>query len=386
MNIELYSKMVRDKDFLNLKKMKYKYPNDFDDFLNALKSLAYRTLPLKDANGNKLVFCENFYAANTSAYRALLSEKNRDYSETVLESEILSTAKIESIDFTRESVRNIMKGFAPKNEEEDRIYGLKCGFDFISKVENRITEENIYKLYMLTVGNFLDEENKLLPGRYYRHDSVYVVGNGIEHIGMNSRNLPEAISALVNFINTGDDVNELVKAAIIHFYVAYVHPWFDGNGRMARMLHLWYLVQCGYPSTLFVPFSALISKSVKEYYAAFTKAESNQKLSGVTDVTPFVTYITAKVYNNFSAEENLAVNQKKYAEMLNAGQITKKEEALWGFVVNFYIDGEFSTKQLEKDFGNAAYATIRNFVLKLENAGIFTATKYSNRVRYKISK
>ena len=38
-------------------------------------------------------------------------------------------------------------------------------------------------------------------------------------------------------------MNDLLKAALIHFCLAYLHPWFDGNGRMARLIHLWYLVQ-----------------------------------------------------------------------------------------------------------------------------------------------
>ena len=39
-------------------------------------------------------------------------------------------------------------------------------------------------------------------------------------------------------------------------------------------------------------------------------------------------------------------------------EITQKEAELWRFVLSNYGDGEFSTKQLERDFGNAAYATI----------------------------
>ena len=73
-------------------------------------------------------------------------------------------------------------------------------------------------------------------------------------------------------------MNDLIKAAIIHFYVTYIHPYFDGNGRMARLLHLWCLVQSGYPSALFIPFSSLISRSRREYYKAFTLAEENEKL------------------------------------------------------------------------------------------------------------
>ena len=45
-----------------------------------------------------------------------------------------------------------------------------------------------------------------------------------------------------------------------------------------------------------------------------------------------------------------------------------------------YGDAEFSTKQLEKDFGDTAYATIRSFVLKFKKLGLLESTQYGNRV------
>ena len=49
-----------------------------------------------------------------------------------------------------------------------------------------------------------------------------------------------------------------------------------------------------------------------------------------------------------------------------------------------YGDAEFSIKQLEKDFGDAAYATIRSFVLKFEKPGLIKSTQYGNRVKYAV--
>ncbi len=51
-----------------------------------------------------------------------------------------------------------------------------------------------------------------------------------------------------------------------------------------------------------------------------------------------------------------------FQSALSHGQVTEKEKALWEFVLSAYGDAEFSTKQLEKDFGDTAYATIRSFV------------------------
>ena len=55
-------------------------------------------------------------------------------------------------------------------------------------------------------------------------------------------------------------------------------------------------------------------------------------------------------------------------------------------MISHYGTDEFSTKQLEKDFGNAAYATIRAFVLKFEDMGLLVSKKYGARVKYAVVK
>lgn len=386
MDIQKFHNMFNDKHFCDLKKMQYKYPNDMGDFISALKDMYYKPLSICDFAGEKLVYIETKTNINMDSYKLLMMNQGKAYGDKAVEEEIISTAKIESIDYSRDSVRSILKGYAPKDDEETRILGMKKGFDFISDKNNTITEENIYKLYMMAVGDFLEDENKLLDGNFYRHDSVHVqdLAGTVAHTGMSYKELPKAMAELVAFINASDGVNELVKAAMIHFYIAYLHPYFDGNGRMARLIHLWYLVQKGFDNTLFIPFSSYIVKSVKKYYEAYTLIEDNQKLTGVIDITPFIIYFAENIYNEFKQNEIDVDVFDVFKQALANGEITAKEEQLWQFVIATYGTTEFSTKQLEKDYGNAAYATIRSFVLKFEKLGLLSSQSFSNRVKYKI--
>ena len=192
------------------------------------------------------------------------------------------------------------------------------------------------------------------------------------------------MKSLIEFINADDNINDLIKAAIIHFYLAYIHPYIDGNGRIARLLHLWFLIQKGYQSALFIPFSSNIEKSRKAYYDAYTMIEENRKLSGNVDVTPFVMYFVNDVYNKMSDGSTSVDTIAVYEEALKSGKITEKEKQLWQFVLSCYGTDEFSTKQLEKDFGNAAYATIRAFVLKFEDLDLLSSAKYGTRVKYRV--
>ena len=127
MDIKLFSKMLKDKHFCNLEKMKYKYSGDFAEFLQTLSELYYKDLHILDFNGNNLVFIENHAAVSQNAVKLLLKNRNNYYGVKTAEDEIVATSAIENIDFSRDSVRNILKGYAPKNDQESRILGIKKG-------------------------------------------------------------------------------------------------------------------------------------------------------------------------------------------------------------------------------------------------------------------
>ena len=351
-----------------------------------MKSSVYKTMPILDFAGNNLVYMENAAQVRMKAVKLLLTlqSSNEAFGLKAMEDEIASSLTIESIDFSRDSVRKILRGYAPVDESENRIFGMKKGLEFISDPDNEISEDNIHTLYDIAIGQYLPENDKLKPGVFYRHDSVYIIGQELEHIGLPYEKLSEYMSKFVAFINAESTMNDLLKAAVIHFYIAYLHPYFDGNGRMARLIPLWYLKRQGYSSTLFIPFSSYIERSRKGYYSAYLLAERNAKISGVMDVTPFLVYFIENVYNKLDSALPQVNTMVAFNKALDDGQITEKEKDLWNFALSAYGNGEFSTKQLERDFGNAAYATIRGFVLKFENLGLLSTQKYGNKVKYSV--
>lgn len=387
MDAALFAKMISDKSVTDLKKLKYKYPQaDLQEFVALLKDGFYQRLPLYAFNGNELVYLPSVAQVRFSAAKLLLTPQQSPYlyGLQAMEDEIFSTLRIEQIETSRDSVRRILSGYAPANESENRISGMKKGLDFIADPANAINEENLHHLYQIAIEEYLPEEDRLLPGSLYRHDAVYVVGSKVEHTGISWQELPSRMAALTAFAQQSTEMNDLLKAAVLHFYLAYLHPYFDGNGRMARLLHLWYLVQQGYSSALFVPFSNYIENSRSQYYHAYSLVESNAAISGTMDITPFLIYFIENVYHKISDTFPTSQNAAVFSRALSQGHVTEKEKDLWQFVLSAYGNHEFSTKQLEKDFGNAAYATIRSFVLKFEKLGLLASMSYGNRVKYHI--
>ena len=386
MDASVFAKMLSDPGRLDLRKIGYKYGQEnLQEFLALLKQFFYQELPLHDFDGNSMVYLDKAVQIPLSAACVLLTPQQSDrlYGTKAMAEEILSTLRIEQIDTSRESVRRILSVQVPRNDEEHRIYGMKQGLEFIADRSHAITEENLFRLYQMTIGDFLPED-RLLPGHWYRHDGVTVIDGKTEHIGLPWQKLPAYMKELVAFAAEKAAQNDLTKAAILHFGLAYLHPYFDGNGRMARLLNLWYLVQQGYSSALFVPMSRFVEESCARYYKAYTRVEQNQQISGVLDVTPFLVYFAESVYHRLGEDQPQPRTLQAFEEALRQGKVTEKERALWQFVLTAYGSEEFSTKRLEKDFGDAAYATIRNFVLKFERLGLLISIHYGNRVKYRI--
>ena len=128
------------------------------------------------------------------------------------------------------------------------------------------------------------------------------------------------------------------------------HGNFDGNGRTARLFHLWYLVQQGYPAALFTPFSRYIAENKDAYYKAYERVERNALISGYTGVTPFLFYFCNEVYNRLQVD---AVRRKlilRYIKLLLRKEKSQKRTTALGYVLSAYGAEEFTTKQLEKDF------------------------------------
>jgi len=386
-DIKMLLKLIKNNEFLDIKKLQYKYPEiNLYELAELLKAGFYDELPLPDFDGRNICYLKRMTESDLSAVRLLSCENAGEsrYGYEAITDEIHSTMAIENISAPRDSVSNIVNGSNPSNKIEEQIYGLKNGFEYICKVDNDITEENLHTLYQLAIGDYLEGKNKLISGNYYRHDSVFLVSHKLEHTDLAHKKLSNYMGKLIKFINSDDKINDLVKAAIIHFYIGYIHPYFDGNGRIARLLHQWFLIRRGYSSTLFYSLSNHIERSCKAYYKAFTKTEENAELIEILDVTTFVRYFNDNVYAHLKKHTKKNRIFDKYNKELSDGNVTEKEKDLWNYIVTAYKSSEFSTTQLEKDFGNAAYATIRSFVLKFEKLGLLSGQRYSSKVKYKL--
>lgn len=150
-----FAKMLSDKHLFELDRMEYKYSTvSVKEFAELLRQNFAQPLPLTDFSGNKLFYLPNLAQISTNGMKQLLSVpvSGQNFGLSAMTEEIYATFQIESIRSTRSSIRYILDGYAPRDEQEARIYGMKRGLEFIANRQNRITEENLHYLYQISTG------------------------------------------------------------------------------------------------------------------------------------------------------------------------------------------------------------------------------------------
>ena len=106
-------------------------------------------------------------------------------------------------------------------------------------------------------------------------------------------------------------IHPIIKGIIIHFMLAYFHPFVDGNGRTARSLFYWYMLKKGYWLVEYMSISRTIYKTKRNYEKAYLYTEYDDN-----DLTYFILYNLRtmkkafeelKIYLKRKSEENSSI-------------------------------------------------------------------------------
>ena len=114
----------------------------------------------------------------------------------------------------------------------------------------------------------LQHSLKKMPGRW-RPGDVYVVNEATQervYEGPDALEVPGLIDELVDYLNAPTDGPIVVKAAMAHLNLAMIHPFKDGNGRMARALQTLVLSRDGVVSPIFSSIEEWLGRNTPSYY------------------------------------------------------------------------------------------------------------------------
>lgn len=219
------------------------------------------------------------------------NEDRTQYLISSLMEEAISSSQMEGASTTRKVAKEMLrKKISPRSRSEQMIFNNYTSIRFITEhKEENLSPELLLHIHSLMTHQTLDSSDD--EGRFRTSDDI-VVGNDITgeivHTPPTYTGIPNFVDELCKFANNDNDdnfIHPIIKAVVIHFMVAYVHPFVDGNGRTARALFYWYMLKKGYWLTEYLSISRVIYKSKASYEKSYLYTESDGG-----DIGYFITY------------------------------------------------------------------------------------------------
>ena len=296
--------------------------DEFEQFLSIKDQLAdegfkhIKALPLKTFNSRHCFYVKALYLLQTQReyLRLFISDYelnqmslfNRNFEDMLtsrLFSEVEGTLNIENIPTTHRHIVEVSKSENLTEQNDIIVKNMLDAIRFIINEKPTFNKENMRKLYNILSKDCLPEKLRIKDGAYYRDDKVYI--GAFE--GAPAEIVDECMDSLFAFANDPESikVHDNFLPYICHYYILYIHPYFEYNGRTARMVSFW----LNYIHEITVaPYfmSEAINESKNDYYRAITDTRNTNN-----DLTYFLGYILETsikysfVYKNLEEMKNI---------------------------------------------------------------------------------
>ncbi len=248
------------------------------------------------------------------------TDKTKFMIRSIME-EAISSSQMEGASTTRKRAKEmIQQEKKPKDKSEQMIMNNYITMRYIVQhKEEEISPEKILHLHQLITNGTLDETQD--EGTYRDNNNVHVVNHlnsEIVHIPPSHEELNNLIKELCEFFNTDDQnfIHPIIKGCIIHFMIAWIHPFSDGNGRTARALFYWYMLKKGYWLTEYLSISRIIKDTKAQYEKAYLYTEIDEN-----DLSYFITYHIKTMEKAYAALKEYI--SKKQREVIQAAKFMK---------------------------------------------------------------
>ncbi len=176
----------------------------------------------------------------------------RTYAISSLMEEAIASSQMEGAATTRKDAKKMLRiQRKPNNISELMIYNNYLAMEHIKSTLDRKMDPDLILQMHKTITNGTFSEGSEWEGRF-REDNETVVGDTnreevIFHVPPEYDLIPGLIQELCDFINDDEEfVHPIIKGIMVHYLIGYIHPFVNGNGRLARSLYYWYVMKKGY--------------------------------------------------------------------------------------------------------------------------------------------
>ena len=259
---------------------------------------------------------------------ALQSEERQRYLLKSIMEEAITSSQLEGAATTRVVAKEMLRsGRQPTNHAERMIFN---NYITITKIRDHLAEELSPEL-LLTFHKHISKDtldSSDQEGRFRIEEDgdirVYDEKDQVLHTPPLSGTIGESIKRLCDFANTEDGeefVHPVIRGIILHFWLAYLHPFADGNGRTARALFYWYMLKRKYWLFEYLSISRIMRKAAIQYYRSFLYSEIDE-----SDITYFIMFHLRAI--RLAIDELRIYLARKQKESRDAIQFLKKQPHL----------------------------------------------------------
>ncbi len=360
--------------------------------LKISRNSLYKSIPLTDEHGQPFKFLvtdpipERLHHIDLGAGGRIgvpapvtnPETKDQYYVSSLIE-EAITSSQLEGATTTREVAKEMIRAARPpRDRSEQMILNNFLTMQQISQIKDQaLTKELIFELHRLVTEETLPDPSA--AGRFRRANENIFIGDDsghVFHVPPPAETLEDRLAAMCDFANSKMPeyfVHPVLRSIILHFWLAYDHPFVDGNGRTARALFYWSMLHYGFWLCEYISISRIILKAPAQYGRVFLYTETDDN-----DLTYFILHQIDVIRR---AVEEL----HKYIEM-KAAKLKAMERELRSMVLFNHRQRALISHALRhphhlytieghKLSHNVVYQTARTDLLNLKERGILEARK-----------
>lgn len=249
-----------------------------------------------------------------------------------------------------------------------------------SNIKNQISEEDIREIHKLTVDKILESEKCGV----FRKTQVVVKNSISGEISFRppmAVAIPFQIKDLIAFINSpsDQDIHSVLKSGCVHYELVRIHPFIDGNGRVARALSTLILFKEGYDIRRFFSLEEYFDSNASSYYDALQSVEKREG-----DLTYWLEYFSLGLSIELSKikdkVERISIDAG-LKEKLGGKPLMLSERQL-KIIEYIQKTGYLQNKAFDQLFPMVSEDTILNEIKVLLNAGIIKKQGVTKGAKY----
>jgi Fic family protein len=284
--------------------------------------------------------------------------------------ESIASSQLEGANTSRFTAKKMLQeGRKPKDKSEQMIVNNHQTMQWIEEefAQKDLSLDTLCELHRRITHNTIEEEHiGVLRETFDKNGNPLTVrpwdGNTITYTAPPKEFVEANIQKLILFANdqdNGDFIHPLLKAIMLHFWIGLLHPFEDGNGRLARTLFYWYMLKRKYWAFSYLSLSERILKSSKQYSMAYIYTEQDdndlnyfihyniQKLKLARNT--FQEYIKRKVAENKNISVMIGKGYKLNQRQLRLLQYLAKNEQSFTLFSEYYRENNISKMTASSD-------------------------------------